>query len=239
MSPGERAPVDAPARRRRLRLEAGALVALALGAGGVFAFLRLASYVQSGELHDIDERLLLVLRTPGDPSDPLGPPWFEELVRDFTALGGFGVLTLVTLAVTGYLIAAGRRRTSFVLLVAVAGGMATSLVLKTLFDRARPDLVPHGMHVLTQSFPSGHAMLAAVTYLTLGAMLARVESRLRVRVYALASAAVLAILVGASRVYLGVHWPSDVAAGWAVGAAFAIAVWYLVRALQRHGDIEP
>lgn len=229
----------ASTRSHAQSLEWGALAVLALGAAGLFGFVRLAHYVERGELHDLDERILLAMRSSVDTADPLGPPWFEELVRDLTAFGAVGTLALVTLGVAGYLLADGRGRTCVVLLAVIAGGLLLSLGLKAAFDRPRPDLVPHGSHVYTMSFPSGHAMLSAVTYMTLGAMLARVQERLRLRIYVLAVAAALTVLVGASRVYLGVHWPSDVLAGWAIGCTFAVAAWFLTRGLQRHGDIEP
>ena len=113
-----------------------------------------------------------------------------------------------------------------------------STLLKMGFDRARPDLVPHGSFVSTASFPSGHAMMSAVTYLTLGALLASVHSPTRVKAYLLALALVLTLLVGLSRIYLGVHWPTDVAAGWAVGAAWALLSSLAMRWLQKRGDVE-
>jgi undecaprenyl-diphosphatase len=126
-----------------------------------------------------------------------------------------------------------------VVLGAIVGGFVLSAALKYGFDRARPDLVPHGSHVYTASFPSGHSMMAAVTYLTLAALLARTQDRWRVRILLLATAAVVTVLVGFSRVYLGVHWPTDVLAGWIIGSAWAIVCWLMARWLQRRGDIEP
>lgn len=115
---------------------------------------------------------------------------------------------------------------------------SAALPLKMGFDRVRPDLVPHGSFVYTASFPSGHALMSAVTYLTLGALLASVHSPARVKAYFLAVAMVLTLLVGVSRVYLGVHWPTDVAAGWSVGAAWALMSWLLMRWLQKRGGVE-
>ena len=122
--------------------------------------------------------------------------------------------------------------------VSVGGGTALSSLLKLGFARPRPDLVPHAVEVYTASFPSGHAMLSAVTYLTLAALLARVQPRRRLRIYVLALAVLTSLLVGASRVYLGVHWPSDVAAGWCVGAAWALLCWLAALRLQRTGRVE-
>jgi undecaprenyl-diphosphatase len=125
-----------------------------------------------------------------------------------------------------------------VMSVAIAGGMLLSPVLKLGFDRPRPDLVPHEVLVYSASFPSGHALQAAVVYLTLGALLARVQPHRRLKGYVLMVSVVLMLLVGSTRVYLGVHWPTDVLAGWAAGAAWAILWWLITFWLQQRGDVE-
>jgi undecaprenyl-diphosphatase len=228
----------APSPRAK-RIETRALLLLGLAAAGLVTFLLIGNYVRGGVVHALDERLLLALRTPADHSDPLGPRWLEEAVRDVTALGSATVLAILTLAVAGFLAAVGKRHTALLLLGSVAGGVLFSTLLKGLYHRPRPDLVAHGTYVATASFPSGHAALSAVTYLTLGALLARVQSRRHVRAYVLAAAVLLTLLVGASRVYLGVHWPSDVAGGWALGCGWSVGAWFLTRRLQREGEIEP
>ena len=205
---------------------------------GLFAFLYLAGEVIEGETLRFDTWLLLALRVPGDTTDPLGPAWIEEMFRDFTALGGVGVLSLLTLISVGYLWLQGMQRIALFLLLAILGGLLLSLALKTGFDRPRPDLVSHGSMIYTSSFPSGHSMLAAVVYLTGGALLAVVHAEHRVRVYLICCAVLATFLVGASRVYLGVHWPSDVLAGWAAGAAWAAACWLAAHWLQQRGRIE-
>jgi undecaprenyl-diphosphatase len=215
------------------------LTVLSLCAIGVWVFIAVADAMSEGELERIDERLVLAMRSAEDPSDPVGPRWLEEMMRDFTALGGTAVLGGLALATIVYLVLIRRRSTALMTLIAFGGGVAVSLILKELFDRPRPDLVPHGSHVYTKSFPSGHSMLSAVTYLTLGAVLARVQPRWRLKVYMIALALGVALLVGVSRVYLGVHWPSDVVAGWAAGSAWALGVWGVTHMLQRTGDIEP
>ncbi|MBP7242334.1 phosphatase PAP2 family protein [Amaricoccus sp.] len=195
--------------------------------------------MREGETHGFDVAVLLALRDPGDPADPLGPGWVEEFARDVTALGGTGVLVMVTLTAAGYLWLTGRRGATALALGAAASGNAVSMLLKGGFDRPRPDLVPHGAVTYTSSFPSAHAMMAAVVYLTLAVMLARVEKRRRVRVYILTVAIVLTLLVGTSRVYLGVHWPTDVLAGWAAGAGWALGCLLVAAWLQRRGVIAP
>jgi undecaprenyl-diphosphatase len=202
-----------------------ASLALLILGFGVFVFIGIADEMREGDTLRLDRWLLLVLRAPGDPGDPLGPAWVEEMFRDFTALGGIGVLGLLTLVSIGYLWLQGLRRIAWFLLLAILGGLLLSLALKAGFHRPRPELVSHGSMIYTSSFPSGHSMLAAVVYLTGGALLAVVHTARRVRVYLIGCAVLATLLVGVSRVYLGVHWPSDVLAGWAAGAAWAAACW--------------
>jgi undecaprenyl-diphosphatase len=209
-----------------------ALVILGLG---VFAFIGIAEEVLEGDTLRFDRWLLLALRAPGDPGDPLGPAGVEEMFRDFTALGGVGVLSLLTLASFGYLWLQGLRRVALFLLLAIAGGLLLSLALKSGFDRPRPELMSHGAMVYTSSFPSGHSMLSAVVYLTGGALLAMVHSARRVRIYLIGCSVLATLLVGVSRVYLGVHWPSDVLAGWAAGAAWAAACWLAAQWFRERG----
>jgi undecaprenyl-diphosphatase len=220
------------------RVERVTLVTLILAAGGLFVFAKLADEVVEGSTHRFDEWVLLSLRTPGDLADPIGPRWFEEMVRDVSALGGTAVLVLMVLAVTGFLIMTRRSHAAVTVLLSVIGGVIVSQGAKLAFARARPELVPHGAEVYTASFPSGHAMMAAVVYLTLGALLARTQSGRSVKAYILAVVLTLTILVGASRVYLGVHWPTDVLAGWALGGAWALASWLGMLWLQARGEVE-
>lgn len=205
---------------------------------GTWAFVAIADEVREGDTRSIDERLLRAMRTPGDLSDPIGPRWFEETARDFTALGGTPVLLLLALATVVYLLLASKRHAAWFVLGAVGGGQVLSSLFKAGFHRPRPDLVPHGAWVYTASFPSGHAMMSAVTYLTLGALLARLHRHRSMKAFFLGIAIVLTLLVGASRVYLGVHWPTDVAAGWAAGSVWASACWLAARYFQRRGRVE-
>jgi undecaprenyl-diphosphatase len=223
----------------RFRLnEAGPLMSLCGLSFFAWAFVQVAGEVMEGETSSLDRAVLLALRAPGDPSNPIGPEWLEQAARDITGLGGHPVLLLVTIATVIYLLLSGKRHAALLVLVAVGGGMLLSSLLKIGFARPRPDLVPHGARVYTASFPSGHAMLSAVTYLTLGALLARVEQRRRIKAFLLGVAILLTILIGLSRVYLGVHWPSDVLAGWCSGAAWASLCWFIALQLQRRGEVE-
>jgi undecaprenyl-diphosphatase len=221
-----------------LAREAKTLAALLIAAGALWVFVELADEVVEGETAAVDERVLLMLRTPGDSSDPVGPGWVEELARDVTGLGGAAVLTFMTLASAGFLVLQGKGQLAAYLLASVAGGTLVSTLLKLGFDRPRPDLVPHGSLVYTSSFPSGHSMLSAVTFLTLGALLASGQSNFNIRMYLVGIAVFLSVGVGISRVYLGVHWPTDVLAGWTAGAAWTLMCWALAERLRRRGVVE-
>ena len=229
---------------RRLLATAGQFEKLTLVVlGGVaamaFAFIKLAEEVFEGETRGFDTRILLAFRNPADLSDPIGPSWFEESVRDITSLGSVSVLGLVVLAVTGFLVITGRRQTALLVLVSVIAGTLFGSLMKHGFARPRPELVPHGSRIYTASFPSGHATMSAVVYLTLGALLARTEHAQRVKLYILSVAALLTLIVGLSRIYLGVHWPTDVLAGWALGSAWAMISWLAMLWLQSRGQVEP
>ncbi|GAB2795477.1 phosphatase PAP2 family protein [Halomonas shantousis] len=220
------------------RHELALLVGIVMASGGVWAFVALAGEVMEGDTRGLDEAILLAFRNASDLTDPLGPGWVEEMGRDFTALGGVGVLTLITLGVLGYLLLSERFRAALFTLVSVSGGWIISTLLKMGFERPRPDLVPHGSIVYTASFPSGHSMMSAVTYLTLAALLIRIQPERRLKAYLLMTAVFITVLVGISRVYLGVHWPTDVLAGWTAGATWAALCWLGARWLQRRGAVE-
>lgn len=221
-----------------LRREIALVASLGLMAAGLLAFLGIAGEVSEGDTGAFDRAILLALRTPGDPADPIGPRWFEIAMRDVTALGGHTVLTLAAILVVGFLLTVRARGAALLLAVSLAGGTALSVLLKDLYGRPRPDLVAHVVEVSTPSFPSGHAMLSAVVWLTLGALLSRVVPRGPGRIYVLVAACALTLMVGSSRVYLGVHWPTDVLAGWCVGSAWAMGCWLAAVLLQRRGRVE-
>lgn len=215
------------------RREVGVLAILLLSAASLQVFVFVAEEVVEGETHALDRAVLLAFRHPANLSDPLGPGWFEEAARDISALGSLPVLTLVSLAVIGFLLILRKHGAALLVLISVSGGVLLAFGLKLGFARARPDVVPHAAQVFTASFPSAHAMVSAVAYLTLGALLARVQPQLRVKAYVLALAITLALLTGMSRVYLGVHWLTDVLAGWSLGASWALGCWLVAVWLRR------
>jgi undecaprenyl-diphosphatase len=217
------------------RPEIWILAAVFTIAGLVLAFGHIAEEVLEGDATKFDQTILLSFRSANDVSDPIGPPWMEEMARDITALGSYAVLSVVSCAVVVYLLMAHQRTAAFWVLAAVGGGVLLSNLLKLTFERPRPDLVPHAVRVFTTGFPSGHATLSAITYLTLGALLASLHASFRFKAYFLSLAIFLTVAVGISRIYLGVHYPTDVLAGWCIGAAWAAFCWTIFRWLQRQG----
>lgn len=211
--------------RVRNWLEPRVLGAILATACAMLVFVKVAAEVAEGDTRAVDAAILMALRSPANPADPLGPRWLQELARDITGLGGPGVLALLVMATVVFLLLARKRRTALFVAMATGSGALVSSLLKELFNRPRPDLVPHGAYVYATSFPSGHAMLSAVVYLTLGTLVARLVAGRWLKLYVMGVAAMLSGLIGVSRVYLGVHWPSDVVAGWAGGAMWALACW--------------
>ena len=213
------------------------LLALAGIAAGVWGFALLADEVLEGGTQAFDQRVLLAFRHTADRS-PVGSPAIQEAARDITSLGGVAVLTLVTAIAAGFLALDGKKHMALFVCVSVLSGLLASSTLKGLFQRPRPDLVPYSAYFSGASFPSGHSMMSAVTYLTLGALLARSQARKRLKAYFLLVAMLLSFAVGVTRVYLGVHWPTDVLAGWTAGAVWALLCWLIARALQKRRTLE-
>lgn len=204
------------------RIDMRLLILFLVLAPATLAFLKISSEVVEGDTLAFDQMLLRALRIPADNEVPIGPAWLHQSMIDITALGGGPVLTLITILTMGYLIARQRGRLAVLLGVLIAAGGFMNNLLKQVFIRERPEIVPHLVEVSSASFPSGHAMNSAMVYLTLAALLASTERSWRVRVFLMFTALFLTLIVGASRVYLGVHWPTDVLAGWSVGAAWAV-----------------
>ena len=226
-----------PLRALLKRIESRALLIWFALAASVWAFLGVAGEMAEGDLTGFDRRILLALRAPGHPADPIGPKWFGEAMRDLTALGGVAVLTLLVLATLLILIFHRKRRQALVFGLTMAATFASSELLKQAYNRPRPDLVPHASYVYSASFPSGHSTLSAATYLTLATVIASLEPQRATKVLIYVLAVLVVMGVGFSRIYLGVHWPSDVLAGWALGSAWAFVAWIgLSRLVRPAGD---
>jgi undecaprenyl-diphosphatase len=224
------------ARAGLTRLERREIGWLLVGLAGcvlLLVFLKLASEVMEGETMAFDARILRAFRKADNPAVPIGPPWIESTLVDLTALGGPTILGLVVFAVIGFLVLQARYRSALAILLTAASGELLNSVLKSLFMRPRPELVPHLRVAYETSFPSGHAMDSAIIYLTLGAMLMRITQGRLTKIYCLALATLLTLLVGVSRVYLGVHYPTDVLAGWTVGLVWASVCWLV----EQHFDV--
>jgi undecaprenyl-diphosphatase len=205
---------------------------------GAAAFTVFALIVPRALTDDFDAAVLRTLRRLDDPTMPLGGRWVGDVARDITSLGGTVVLVLVVGLVAAYLAVDRRFRDAVAVAVASVGGVLLGVALKLIFERERPSVVPHLVVVHSASFPSGHSMLSAVIYPTLGALLARFAKRRATQVLPIAAAVGITILVGLSRLILGVHYPTDVLAGWSAGAAWAGASWLAVDGLARKGKVE-
>ena len=212
-------------QRGRFWLGVGAVVSLLAGAG------LLLDEVLEGETKTFDTAILMALRTAGNPADPIGPAWFEEAARDVTALGSFTILFAFVAFVAIYLLLHGSLRNAWFLVVASISGAVLSTALKVAIDRPRPDITGVA-RVFTASFPSGHAMLSAVVFLTVGVFVARASSSRALAIYSLVCASLLTISVGLSRIYLGVHYPTDVVAGWLIGTGWALLCWLVVEVVR-------
>lgn len=208
-----------------------------LGALG-WLFAEVTDEVLEPETPVVDELVLKALRANADGTDPIGPRWLERAVVNISALGSGPVVLVIVLISVGFLILGGRRRLALLIALCAGGTGVVMLALKELFDRGRPEIVQAMQAVPGQAFPSGHAMISAALYSTLGVLLARALGHRRLQLYTMAVAAALAFLIGATRVYMGVHYPTDVLAGWTVGLAWALLCGLVARALQLRGVVE-
>jgi undecaprenyl-diphosphatase len=208
--------VASPAHPRRLQYFIAGLAAALLAA---FGFV--ADEVLEGDTVAFDTAVTAFFR---DGDDPWGPMWLEEAMRDVTAMGSFTILGFVLIVAVLYLGLSGKARTAVFVGFAVIGGTIVSTGLKMVFDRPRPD-VEAATRVFTASFPSGHATVSAVVYLTLGLLLAEAVPTRPLKIYFIGLGVFMTLAVGISRIYIGVHYPTDVIAGWSLGAAWALACW--------------
>ena len=220
-------------------LEAAVLVSLLIIAVAIWGFAEVADEVREGDSQNFDESILRALRRDDDPNQPIGPVWLKSVARDFTALGSFAVITMACLGSAGFLALQRKWHSLILVVVSIGGGAIVSTVLKQWFERPRPSHVAHLTEVNSLSFPSGHSMLAAVTYLTLASLLARTTADRRIKIYILTCAVVLAGIIGTTRVFLGVHYPTDVLAGWCAGISWALLCSLIARWLQKRGAVEP
>lgn len=214
--------------RKHAVLLGGLLVLIAGGWG----LVELTDRVVEGETQRFDLRVIRWFAAHR------GPQSLQDVARDLTALGGVTVLTLVTIAVVGFLMIDRKRGAAALMIVAVVGGLSIGSLIKHIINRPRPPRQYQAAYVFTASFPSGHSMLSAVTYLTLGALLAQVIRRRVLRLYVICVAVLLTFLVGVSRVFLGVHWPTDVLAGWTAGLIWALLCLSVAHQLQLRGAVE-
>ena len=215
-------------------MEIRILVAGAVIAACAWGFVELAEAASRGTA-GFDETVFAMLRDPSPPHAPIGPAQIQGAARDVTALGSWTILLLITAVTSLGMLAAGHRRLPLLIVGACLSGLVLGSVLKSVVARDRPGLEYRTVETYTTSFPSGHSMNAAVVYLTLGALVAQGQRRKLAAAYSLATGIGLAVLVGVSRVYLGVHWPTDVLAGWAAGFGWA-TLWWLASIRIRGRD---
>jgi undecaprenyl-diphosphatase len=221
---------------RRLidRAETRMLLLLLVVVSALAGFAALAGEVMEGDTAAIDRRLLLAFRVPGHLADPVGPRWLQESARDITALGGFTVLSMISIGAAVALVAQRRIRQATVFGASVVIAQVVGEAVKQVADRPRPDVVSHLDLVYSSSFPSGHALMSPVVYLTLAGVLAASLRERSEKILLICSAAALVVLIGVSRVYLGVHWPTDVLGGWILGCLIAFcATWTIGRTPAR------
>ena len=216
---------------RIARTEIAALSALLIIALGVMTFVEVADDMTEADGQQFDLQVLLWLQPVA--GEPRGPWWLHEAAADLTSLGGISVLTLFAVIAFSFLLIQRKRLSALLLVVGLIGGVALSEGLKALFERERPPIAYQAVETLNASFPSGHALLSTVFYLTLGVMLTRAFPQKRFKAFVLGSAITIALLIGLTRIYLGAHWASDVIAGWCAGAAWAMALWLVAYAVER------
>jgi undecaprenyl-diphosphatase len=201
---------------------------LFVAALGLIAFLALANHVQSGKTQAFDEAVIRWMgahHTSG----------LDALMLEITALGT-GTVVMMIVAVAGlFLVLTSHKYSAILLLASAAGGIVLNGVLKIGFNRPRPAIFLPEVHTVSSSFPSGHAMSAAIVYSTVAYLAARLHKRRWARWLVMTAAFVVIALIAVSRLYLGVHYPSDVVAGLAIGLAWAGFCMATLEAIQKFG----
>lgn len=217
-------------------------IAFGLVAFCVVGFIALVFSIETSLVNALDESVMRRLRSGDDLDTLIGPHWLHECARDFTALGGYAVLLTLTLLVYGFLRLEKRRAAGLFIVATIVSGYVVSMVLKETIGRPRPEIVKHLSHADSgiggPSFPSGHSTMSTVVYVTMALMLSGLSSHKRVKVFLLVAPLAIAFVVGASRVMMGVHYPTDVLGGWMVGLAWAVGAWLLMRLRRRHKSLQ-
>ena len=219
--------------------ERSILFALLFMAVTIWAFIEISDTVSDGEITSFDQSILMFLRQPENLHEPRGPAWLHQAAIDITALGGGTVITLVSGAVILFFWLQRKYGLMILVIVSISGGALLTTFLKDRFQRERPSLVPHLAEVTSPSYPSGHSTLSTITFLTLASLLARSTKNKSEKIYFIVLAVLLSFFIGLSRIYLGVHYPTDVLAGWCTGIVWALACVMTARWLQQKGNVEP
>jgi len=160
-------------------------------------------------------------------------PLLDSFMREVTALGSIGILAIVASIASVFLWLTHHRWSVLILLAGIIGGWTANSILKIWFERPRPTIVPPLAEVGSLSFPSGHAMTSMIVYGSIAYLLTRFEPTRNIRRATVVATLLLIVLIGISRVYLGVHYPSDVVGGYIAGLAW-IGFAASARAALRH-----
>jgi membrane-associated phospholipid phosphatase len=186
---------------------------LAIGAAVTALAARIMATTQTGFTQNVDARVVAWFAE-------LRQPWLDRVMLEITTLGNGVVITMIIAIVSAFLWLTHHRWSVYLLLAGVLGGQVVNYLLKAAFGRPRPDMVEPIAHVSTLSFPSGHAMSAIIAYGSVAFLVGRLEPTPALRRATWASAIIIILAIGVSRMYLGVHYPSDIAAGFIAGLAW-------------------
>jgi len=219
------------------RLETQALLIWFSLTTALWAFFALGAEVGEGDTGAFDMYLISLLRTSSNGGEAIGPAWFKDSMRDVTALGGFTFLTLMTIVVVLGLLFHRKRREGIIVAATAISAHISIEILKFLYDRPRPDSVLPPIHAYSASFPSGHTTESTAIFLTVATVIASLEAKHNTKILTYTAATFVIVAIGFSRVYLGMHWPTDVLGGWVLGAAWALAAWTALR--QKPGSPRP